>query len=80
MDGALILAVENTGGVPIRVVEERKDGGRIDLATLDPCATADQRVADGARAVFVNTTQVDAQVRVKITGDTGLSMGYAATE
>jgi hypothetical protein len=42
--------------------------------------TANQRFADGAIAVFVNTNQVDAQASVKITGDTGLSMAHAATE
>jgi hypothetical protein len=74
--GAFSIAVRNDGAVPVDLLIEGPDGNRTTIATLAPGSSADERFAADTIAIFANPAERTAELTVRITGDTGLSMGY----
>jgi len=66
----------NTGSVPTEVVQ-RSFGVETPIAELQPGETARVRFPADATVLLRNRSEAISRVRVKLTGDTGLSMGYA---
>lgn len=66
----------NTGAVPTEVVQ-RSFGVETPVAGLQPDETARVRFPADATALLRNRSAVTSRVQVKLTGDTGLSMGDA---
>lgn len=67
--------LQNTGAVPTQVVQ-RSFGVETPVAVLQPGESARVRFPADATALLVNRGDSAGRVRVKLMGDTGLSMGY----
>lgn len=76
--GSFSVFATNAGAVAVTVLEEAVGGERVELATLVPGASVEQRFRADTIAIFLNSSQSPARLDVKIVGDTNLSMGYAA--
>lgn len=71
--------LENTGQVSTEVVQ-RSFGVETVLAELAPGESAQVRFPADATALLRNRSATPGQVKVRLQGDTGLSMGYEALE
>ncbi len=72
---AFVATVDNVGPIAVQVVV-RKQGADTALQSLAPGERAVVRFVAGETAVFVNDSAIDADLSVRVRGDTGLSMGY----
>ena len=73
--GAFKIDARNDGTVPVEI-SVSSDGETTPLLELEPGASATRRFRAGETALFTNPGDTTANVRVKVRGDTGLSMGY----
>lgn len=73
--GGFTARLENTGPVPAEVLQS-SFGVETSLAELAPGETARVRFPADAMALIRNPSDTTGRVKVKLTGDTGLSMGY----
>jgi len=74
--GAFKVEAKNTGDVPVEVSERYRNGSSSEGQVLQPGEEAILRFAANSAAILRNDNDQDALVKVKITGDTGLNMGY----
>lgn len=74
--GGFTARLENTGPVPTEILQSTF-GVETSLAELAPGESAKVRFPADAMALIRNPSDTTGRVTVKLTGDTGLSMGYA---
>jgi hypothetical protein len=72
--GAFKVAAHNVGKVAVEVKERPANGAVFSKATLNPGQRAILRFAAGSAAVLVNTTTIQANLDLHITGAGGLDM------
>jgi len=73
--GAFTAIVKNDCGVPVVIYKMPLGDTAIKLATLIPGQKKTIRFAANTKAIFKNNSNAEAVVKLKVTGDTGLSMG-----
>ncbi|GGG41477.1 hypothetical protein [Hymenobacter glacieicola] len=74
--GAFKVVARNVGKVPVEFKERPRGGGIFGRAMLAPGQSATLRFMAGSSAVLLNPSAQQANVKLHITGDTRLSMGY----
>lgn len=75
--GSFKAVVKNDSDVPVVVYQVPLGGAEIKLIALQPGQQKTVRFAADTKAIFKNTTNKEAAVLLKVTGDTGLTMGGA---
>lgn len=75
--GAFKAAVKNDSDVPVDIYKTLPGGAETKLLTLQPGQQKTVRFAADTKAIFKNTSSKEAAVLLKVTGDTGLTMGGA---
>jgi hypothetical protein len=73
--GSFKAVVKNDSDVPVEVYQVPMGGTEIKLITLQPGQQKTVRFDADTKAIFKNTTNKEAAVVLKVTGDTGLTMG-----
>ncbi len=73
--GSFKAVVKNDSEVPVDVYQLPLGGAEIKLITLQPGQQKTVRFNADTKAIFKNTGKKEAAVKLKVTGDTGLSMG-----
>ncbi len=73
--GSFKAVVKNDGEVPIEVYRVPLGGAETKLITLEPGQQKIVRFDADTKAIFKNSANKAATVVLKVTGDTGLSMG-----
>jgi hypothetical protein len=73
--GAFKATVKNISTVPVEVCATPLGGTEKKLATLQPGEQQTVRFAANTKATFKNNNNTQADLKLKVTGDTGLSMG-----
>ncbi|RSK29549.1 hypothetical protein [Hymenobacter metallilatus] len=74
--GGFRVEARNVGKVPIEIKERPRGGGIFGKATLAPGARGTIRFMAGSTALLLNPSAQQANVYLKVTGDTNLSMTY----
>jgi hypothetical protein len=73
--GAFKASVKNSGTTTVEVFEQPLGGEQKKLATLAPGDKTSVRFKANTKAIFKNLDNNPASLALKVTGDTGLSMG-----
>lgn len=73
--GSFKAMVKNISTVPVEVCATPLGGAEKKLATLQPGEQKTVRFAANTKATFKNNSDKQADLKLKVTGDTGLSMG-----
>ena len=73
--GSFKAVVKNDGDVAVDVFEVPLSSAEKKLLTLQPGQQKTVRFAADTKAVFKNNSNKEATVKLKVTGDTGLTMG-----
>lgn len=73
--GSFKATVKNISRVAVEVCETPIGGTEKKLVTLQPGQQKTVRFAANTKAIFKNTSNKEAAVLLKVTGDTGLTMG-----
>jgi hypothetical protein len=66
----------NKGEVDVEVFGEREDEERKSLGVLKPNDKNEYNIAKNTKVIFKNLGNKTATISIKLSGDTGLSMGY----
>ncbi len=74
--GAFTVKGKNTGKVAVRVVERFASGDTLGRGVAAPGARVALSFQKGSAAVIINNGKVQANLDLRITGDTGLGMRY----
>ncbi|TGE08574.1 hypothetical protein [Hymenobacter fodinae] len=74
--GAFKVVAKNVGKVPVEFKERPRGGGIFGRFTLAPGQSATLRYMAGSSALLLNPSNQKANLLLRITGDTNLSMGY----
>ncbi|WP_400191359.1 DoxX family protein [Hymenobacter sp. B81] len=74
--GAFKVAAHNIGRVPVEIKERPRGGGIFGKATLAPGQRATLRFLAGSAALVLNPSDQQANLKLTVSGDTQLSMGY----
>ena len=75
--GSFKASLKNDSDVPLDVYQVPFGGVETKLTTLQPGQQKTVRFNADTKAIFKNTTNREAVVLLKVTGDTGLTMGGA---
>ncbi len=75
--GSFKAVVKNDSDVPVGVYQVPLGGAETKLTTLQPGQQKTVRFNADTKAIFKNTNNKEAAVLLKVTGDTGLTMGGA---
>jgi hypothetical protein len=73
--GSFKVVVKNDCDVAVDVFEVPLGGAEKKLLTLQPGQQKTVRFAADTKAIFKNNSNKEAAVKLKVTGDTGLTMG-----
>ncbi len=73
--GSFKAVVKNDSDVPVEVYKVPPGGAETKLITLQPGQQKTVRFDADTKAIFKNTSNKTAAVLLKVTGDTGLTMG-----
>ncbi len=73
--GAFKATVKNISAVPVELCATALGGTEKKLATLQPGQQKTVRFSANTKAIFKNNNNQQANIKLKVTGDTGLSMG-----
>jgi hypothetical protein len=73
--GSFTATVKNDCTVPVEIFEMPLGATEKKLATLQPGQQKKVKFAANTKAIFKNTSNEEAIVNLKVSGDTGLSMG-----
>jgi hypothetical protein len=68
--------ITNKGSVDVEVFGERENEERKSLGVLKPKDKSEYNVAENTKVIFKNLGNETATIGIKLSGDTGLSMGY----
>jgi hypothetical protein len=74
--GAFKVVAKNVGKVPVEFKERPRGGGIFGRSTLAPGQSATLRYMAGSSALLLNPSNQKANLLLRVTGDTNLSMGY----
>ncbi|GAB3291059.1 hypothetical protein [Hymenobacter tenuis] len=74
--GAFKVEARNMGKVPVEFKERPRGGGIFGRTTLAPGQQATLRFMAGSSALLLNPSAQQAELKLHVTGDTRLSMGY----
>ena len=74
--GAYTAKIVNKGKVDVEVSGERENEERKSLGVLKPDDRGEYNVAKNMKVIFKNLGDKTATIGIKLSGDTGLSMGY----
>ena len=74
--GSFVVKMKNASLSDLTYYEAPIDGGKHSGQTIKPYQSATIRVDKNTALVIDNQTAIMATVKLKITGDVGLSMGY----
>ncbi|OWP64190.1 hypothetical protein CDA63_05560 [Hymenobacter amundsenii] len=74
--GSFKVVAHNVGNVPVELRERPKGGGVFGRAILQPGQAATLRFLAGSAALVLNPSARTANLKLRITGDTRLGMGY----
>jgi hypothetical protein len=74
--GDFKVVARNVGKVPVEFKERPRGGGIFGRATLAPGQQTVLRFMAGSSALLLNPSVQTANLKLHITGDTNLSMGY----
>lgn len=75
---AFKVKAQNTGSVSVEVSDRFGNGSSTLSQVLEPGEEAEIRFTQNSAAILKNDNPSEAMIKVKITGDTGLNMGYEA--
>ena len=78
--GSYIAKIINKGKVDVEVFGEREKEARKSLGVLKPGDKGEYNVAKNMKVIFKNLGDTTATIGIKLSGDTGLSMGYKPNE
>jgi hypothetical protein len=73
--GAFTASVKNDGRTTVEIYEQPLGGQQKKIATLAPGDKIKVSIAADTKAIFKNIDSSQASLQLKVTGDTGLSMG-----
>lgn len=73
--GSFKARVYNDSEVPVEICSAGLDQAEKKLLTLNPGQQKTVRFGADTKAIFKNNSDKEAVVKLKVTGDTGLSMG-----
>ena len=73
--GSFKATVKNNSEVPVEICSARLGQSEQKLITLNPGQQKKVRFAANTKAIFKNNNDNTATVKLKVTGDTGLTMG-----
>lgn len=76
-NGAFSAQVSNVGSVVVAVSQRQADGQVTVSGQLKPGGQQTLTFASGATAVFANASAQQADLGLRVVGDTNLKMGYA---
>ena len=74
--GGYAAEIVNKGRVEVEVFGERENEARESLGVLKPGGKGGYSVAKNMKVIFKNLGDETATIGIKLSGDTGLSMGY----
>ena len=74
--GTFKVVARNVGPVPVEFKERPRGGGIFGRSTLAPGQQATLRFLAGSTALLLNPSGQQAELKLHVTGDTRLSMGY----
>jgi hypothetical protein len=74
--GSFRASLKNISKHPITVHEAPIDGGKHSETTVQPNQKVSVKVDRNTALIVTNASNTEAAVQLKVTGDTGLSMGY----
>ena len=73
--GSFKARVYNDSDIPVEICSAGMGQSEKKLITLKPGQQKTVRIAADTKAIFKNNSDKEAAVKLKVTGDTGLSMG-----
>ena len=74
--GGYNAKIVNKGNVGIEIFTESEDVARKSVGVLNPKDKAEFKILKNTKVIFKNLGQETATIGIKLSGDTGLSMGY----
>ena len=74
--GGYVAKIVNKGETDVEVFGERENEERKSLGVLKPDDKGEYEVAKNMKVIFKNLGSRTATIGIKLSGDTGLSMGY----
>lgn len=74
--GGYNAKITNKGNVDVEVLGEPENEERKSLGVLKPNDRGEYNVAKNTKVIFKNLGSEKATIGIKLSGDTGLSMGY----